>query len=369
MRRVLFFLIIILHALIHLLGVVQAFHLAEIKELAIPVSEVYGILWGLALVLMLIAGLQYILKKTTWWMTGFAAVVVSQLLTILVWQEAKFATIPNALILLLAIIAFSDWNFNRQVSREVRAMFAKAKQDKDRRITKEMIAGLPAPVQRWLEQSGIIGKQAIHTVRLKQHAWMKMKPGQEKWSEAKAAQYFTVQPPAFLWAVRMQMMPGLHIAGRDKFEQGKGAMLIKLLALFPVVNACNNQKIDTGTLQRFLGEIVWFPSAALSPYISWEQKDDRSAVATMTYEGTTGEGTFYFDENGLLDRFEALRYRGGEETAELKPWIIKVHRHDTFHGITIPVEMEAIWRLEEDWTWLRLRITGIEYNKPELYEE
>ncbi|MDN5330561.1 MAG: hypothetical protein PWP35_2348 [Bacteroidales bacterium] len=36
-------------------------------------------------------------------------------------------------------------------------------------------------------------------------------------------------------------------------------MLIKVNSLIPVVNEKGN-KLDEGTLQRYLGEIVWFPS-------------------------------------------------------------------------------------------------------------
>ncbi len=53
------------------------------------------------------------------------------------------------------------------------------------------------------------------------------------------------------------------------FKDGKGSMIIKVLSLINVVNDSNNEKINQGTLQRYLGEITWFPTAAVSPYIKW----------------------------------------------------------------------------------------------------
>ena len=45
------------------------------------------------------------------------------------------------------------------------------------------------------------------------------------------------------------------------------------------------KEIDQGALLRYLGEIVWVPSAALSDYITWEEMDSTTARATMSYEG------------------------------------------------------------------------------------
>lgn len=175
-------------------------------------------------------------------------------------------------------------------------------------ITEEMTAHLPDPVQRWLTHSGIIGREKIYAVRLEQKAEMKMKPEQKKWTAARAVQYFTVDEPAFVWKVDMNMLPLVPVAGRDKFVEGVGEMLIKIFAVIPVVDTGGNEKINTAALQRYLGELVWFPSAALSPYITWEKIDDFSAKATMTHKGTQGTGVFTFDEKGDFVRYSALRY-------------------------------------------------------------
>lgn len=58
-----------------------------------------------------------------------------------------------------------------------------------------------------------------------------MKPEQEKWMSATAIQYTTIETPAFIWAVDVKMNPFLYAVGRDKFENGKGEMLIKLNSL------------------------------------------------------------------------------------------------------------------------------------------
>jgi hypothetical protein len=159
------------------------------------------------------------------------------------------------------------------------------------------------------------------------------------------------------------MGPFKVVVGRDKFENGKGEMLIKVLSLLPVVNIKGNAKINTAALQRYLGEIVWFPSEAVSPYITWETINDFSARATMTYKGITGSGTFFFDESGNFEKFTAMRYMGGEEDSQLKEWTIVARESTDMNGINIPVNMTATWKLENgDWTWLQLELTDISYN-------
>ena len=52
-----------------------------------------------------------------------------------------------------------------------------------------------------------------------------------------------------------------------------------------------------------------------------------------------------------------------DENAQLKEWVVEVTESKVMNGVRIPVEVEATWKLEdEDWTWLKLKITEIQYN-------
>ena len=55
--------------------------------------------------------------------------------------------------------------------------------------------------------------------------------------------------------------------GRDKFESGMGKITIKLWSPFNVADEGSNDKINSGTMIRFLSEIAWYPTAALAGYI------------------------------------------------------------------------------------------------------
>lgn len=365
--RFAFLIMVFLHGLIHLLGFVKGFGLKEVKELTLPITKGMGLLWLAGGILNLLFGLLFILGNKYAWVIGFIAVILSQLLVIMFWKDAKFGTIPNIIILIVSMIAFGHYSFQKQVQRETNSILSTFKISTGKVITENEINDLPEPVKNWLRHSHVIGKPHISVGKVIQKAEMKMKPDQEKWMKATAIQYTNIDDPAFIWMVDMEMNKVLQVEGRDRFENGKGEMLIKLNSLFSIVDE-QGEKLDEGTMQRYLGELVWFPSLALSPYITWEQVSDTSAKATMTYKGTTGSGTFSFNSDGDFTKYSAMRYQGNEPDAKRYEWVLLVEDYKTFEGIKVPAKMTATWKLDEgDWTWLKLEIADLKYNENALH--
>jgi len=360
--KYIFSILIFLHGTIHIMGFLKGFKIAQISNLQIDISPVSGIFWLIAFLLFALSATGFALGKDFWLYFAVPALIISAYLVISTWIDAKYGMIPNAIILFVALVSLSSCSINKMIARETEEILDAAKISDPVIITKTDIQELPAPVQQWMRSTGIIGKPAINNARVCQKALMKMKPEQQDWQTAEAEQYTTMSPPAFVWTVNMKMAPLIKIRGRDKFVAGKGEMLIKLISLINVVNE-KGSRMDESTIQRFLGELVWFPSVALSPYISWEAIDDTSAKATMTYKETTGSGTFYFNENGDFVKFVALRFMGNKPDAKRYPWVLTVEDYAVFEDINVPSKMKATWKLDKgDWTWLDLEITSIEYN-------
>ncbi|MCF6271475.1 MAG: hypothetical protein L3J41_17330 [Melioribacteraceae bacterium] len=358
--KYIFIAILFVHGIIHLFGFAKAFDLAQFEELKANISKLHGIFWFFAFVLFAYTGEAYISKNSSWHFAAIIAVTISLVLIIFYWKDAKFGTIPNLIIFLVALFSLSSSSFNKKTTQEVSSIFAQACTNSRNLITNEELNNLPYPVAKWLTRSGIVGKERIYAVHLAQKVRMKMNHEQKEWNEAVAEQYFTVENPAFIWKVNMDMSPFIKITGRDKFVDGKGEMQIKIFSLFNVVNE-KGSKMNEATLQRYLAEIVWFPSAAISRYISWEAIDSLTSKATMNYKETTGSGTFYFNEQGDFIKFETLRYKGNDKRYW---WRVKVKEHSTMNEIIIPTKMEASWMLENgEWTWLDLEITDIWYNR------
>jgi hypothetical protein len=364
--KTLFFLFILLHGLIHIFGFLKGFQILELKEFTAHMSKPLGLIWLGATLIWLTAGIFYIRDHPHWWLFAFVGILVSQILIFIFWADAKFGSFPNILILIVALIAFSQFFFQQKVDSEVEGILNEASGISLAPITEESIKTLPPPVQSWLKQSGIIGKPPIRVLKMAQEYKMKLKPDQEKWYDAKAGQYSTTFPPAFVWTADMKMMPLLYAFGRDKFIDGQGEMLFKLLSLIPVAKDGYNDQINESALQRCLGEIVWNPSAAVMDYITWEEIDQYSAKATLKYKNTSGSGIFHFDQNGRLTHFVAERYMGAGSDAKKYFWVVKAIEHSTFDGVSIPSRCNATWKLENgDWTWAEFEVTQVQFN-PEL---
>lgn len=351
-----------IHGIIHLFGFLKAFGISGFNAISQPISKTYGIFWLLACLLFAVSIILILVHSDYWWLSGVLAVIISQVLIFNYWSDAKFGTIANVIILLAAIIAYSSFNFKDKIKAERITLFENSQPKNQEIVTEKALFDLPPIVQKWLNNSGIIGKHSISNVYLVQELQLKMKPQQTSRNKGVAEQYFTVQPPAFNWNINTEMNSILSVAGRDKFEDGKGEMIIKLLSLLPVANAKNDEKVNQATLQRYLAEIVWFPSASLSPYITWEFIDDYSARATMEYKGTKGSGVFYFDKDGHFKKFEAMRYQNSKANKPTE-WTVFATQSEVRNGIKIPIECEASWKLEDGkWTWLKLKIMDIQYN-------
>ncbi len=266
------------------------------------------------------------------------------------------------IIFLLVVLAsfFAGSLFNQKVKKEVSELFNHV-ENKGEIVQKADLEGLPPCVQKWLEHSQVIGKERIKTVRLKQKAMMRLKEGQP-WKPVEAEQYFTVDKPGFIWQAQIKAAPLFHIVGRDKYYEGQGNMLIKILSLLTVADA-RGKEIDQGSLIRYLAETVWFPTAALSSYIKWEEIDANSAKATMSYGGVTASGVFSFNEKGEVINFVAQRYREANGRYTLETWSVVMRDHREFNGIRIPAKGEVIWKLKTgDFNWYQFEITEIEYN-------
>jgi hypothetical protein len=364
MPRYLFAFILLTHGLIHFMGFAKAFGYGNIAALTKNISKPVGMLWMIAAFLFIVTVLLFLFRKDWWW-TGFSAILISQVLIFMFWKDARFGTAANILVLLAAIPAYADWKFTKNYHKETGILMAKANNAPAVIITKEMLKDLPSPVQRWLERSGIVGKEMIQKVQIKQRGEMKQGSA-SKWFPFSAQQYNTVNPPAFIWKAQMKPSPYMFISGRDKYEEGRGNMLIRAFALFTIADSKGNET-DQGSLLRYLGEICWFPSAALSNYIQWEALDSLSAKATMNYGGINASGIFHFNENGDITSFEAERYYvQAKEKPRLEKWVVTnaPGAYKDFDGIRIPYKSEVTWKLKEgDFTWLRLEIEDIKYNK------
>jgi hypothetical protein len=253
----------------------------------------------------------------------------------------------------------------KRVNEEVTAMFNN-RNTASSIITDDDLKGLPVPVQRYLRYCRVVGRPRIQAVRLKQTGVFRQKPD-GKWGNLEAEQYYTVNPPAFLWTARLESSPLVWVTGRDFYSRGKGNMLIRLFSTITVADA-RGPELDQGAMTRYLSEIVWFPTAWLSKYIHWEAVDSSSAKVTMEYRGVSASALVSFNEKGELVNLVAERYRMDGGAYSLDTWATPGGEYREFDGMMIPTRGEAVWKLKSgDYSYIKIEITSVEYDKPLQY--
>jgi hypothetical protein len=247
--------------------------------------------------------------------------------------------------------------FQRQVTHEIGEVLASGARSQPRIIAASDVDLLPEPVQRWLRWAGIAGKPYPGTVRLRQRGefWLN-----GSWQPFRADQYFSIEPPGFVWQVSVQVASLLPMFGRDRWTDGDCSLQMRILGVVPVTNS-SGQKLAQGAMLRWLGEIIWFPQAAIAPAIGWERLDDNSARATITAGGQTGSATFVFDAEGRPIEYRADRFNDSKK--RVVPFVNINREYGSFHGVRIPTAGEALWKYETgDFPYIRWEITQVSFD-------
>jgi hypothetical protein len=356
----------LVHGLIHLLGFSQEwlFSPAEkfagrrVGELSAKASRFVGLLWLAACILFIAGAAFFIMNNEYFWIPVGLGLFLSQGLIILYWDDAKFGTIANVLVAIVVTFASANVSFVKRSESASSEVIDNARGEKIL-VTNEMIASLPPSVQTWLRHANVVGRPTNNVVRVRQEGQMRSDPDAD-WMPFAAEQVFSINPPAFVWTARIKAASIFEIAAIDKYQGGHGNMTIKALYLYKVADASGSE-IDQGTLVRYLAEIAWFPQAAASDYIRWEEITPSQARATMTYQGVTASAVFSFDKDGNLKSFEADRFGDFNGEFRKEKWIVTTSRFKTMNEATIGTESEVTWRLSDgNFTWLKLEILSVE---------
>jgi hypothetical protein len=94
-----------MHGLIHFMGFAKAFHYGNITQLSKEISKPFGVAWFSTAVIFIIATVMLFVKKEAWPYVAITGVIISQILIVGSWHDAKFGSIANVLILIVAILS------------------------------------------------------------------------------------------------------------------------------------------------------------------------------------------------------------------------------------------------------------------------
>ncbi len=253
--------------------------------------------------------------------------------------------------------------FDRQVEHEVDELAQAVVYTPSPFVRLAAHPDLPPPVRRYLAFAGVEGRARIRFARLLHGGLFRTTPDSQ-WMPIEGEEYFSVDPPGFVWYAKARPMPLVHIRARDLYLNGSGNMLVKPMSLFTLADA-RGPEVDVSALLRFIAEAPWFPTALVpGDSVRWEPIDGRSARVIMRSGSVTTSGVFRFDSDGRIVEFEAReRYLADGDGAVRRPWGGVYRGYEDVDGFRIPSEVEARWLSPpEVFPYARFELDRVEYN-------
>ncbi len=292
------------HGLIHLMGFVKGFGLAPLEQLVKPISRPMGLLWLVAAVVLCASVATLFVAPRWFWLFGGVGIVFSQVAIATSWHDARFGTIPNALLLALVVYAAyskGPFGLRAEYERLVRDGLAQVSTQEAPLVTEADLERLPEPVQRYLRFAGVVGTPRVRAFRVEVTGRIRSS-AESPWMAITAEQHNFFDPPRrYFWleAVRSGLpVDGLHAYGHDD-----ASMRIRLLSLVPVVDLSGQDMMRGETVTLLNDMSVFAPAALLDPAIQWRQLDAHRVEARYTNGVHSIRSVLVFADTGALADF------------------------------------------------------------------
>lgn len=292
------------HALIHLLGFLKAFGFAQLSQLTLPISKPLGVAWLVAMLVLLGAAAALFAAPRSFWLVAAFGILLSQWVIVSSWSDAKLGTLVNLVVLLAAVhSAFSRGPFGLHAAYEgeVRRSLTRGAASVPVPVTEADLGPLPAPVQRYLRFVGVVGQPRVLSYRIR-FAGRIRSAADAPWMEFTAEQHSFTDRPKRLFMMDARMK-GLPVDVFHSYIEDGARMRVKLLSLYPMVDASGVELTTAETVTLFNDMCVMAPATLIGTGIAWRAIDDRTAQATFTNAGYTIRALLHFDDSGALVSF------------------------------------------------------------------
>ena len=363
--------LLVLHGAIHFLGFAKAFSLVEVPQLTIPVGHATGIVWVVAGISLLAAASAWLRAPDHFWIVGLIALVVSQGAIFAGWQDARFGTLVNVVLLGVVVHAFAStgpFSFEAAFRRDVgvrlpsRASSAGALDESD-------LVALPAPVQRYVREIGAMSR--VRDFRAEWTGRIRQGPD-DPWMNFTAFQHNFIEPPARFFHMRARR-GGVPVDVYHAFQDGSARMQVRLLSLFPLA-AAEGDDLTRAEVVTLLNDLsILAPGALADPRVRWEAVDDTTARAFYRIGVDTVSAVLVFDDRGRLRDFvsdDRLRAAADGRAFTAERWSTPILESGEEHGYTGPTRAEARWHPPEgEFIYLEIELRELAINGSRVFPD
>ena len=351
--------ILLIHGLIHLLGFLKAFDLAQINELTQPISRPIGHLWLVTALLFVVTTVAFAFKNHWWWAAAILAALFSQFLVFTAWQDAMFGSIPNLIILVVALLQLGSLRFEGSYRQDVHNAQGRGRGLPVETIREADLQTLPPPVQRYLRYAGVVGKPRVNSMFAEMTGEMRKKGGAYFPFTAEQNNFF--DQPTRLFFMKGRMF-GLTVPGYHRYQQKSAMMNVRLFGLLPLVKVDGEVMFEADTVTMFNDMCLMAPATLIDKRITWQTMDDLTVKGTFTNQGVTISAMLYFNNEGQLINFVS-NDRWDVSAMKQYPFSTPVSRYRNLNGCNLPTYGEMIWHYPDgDFVYGKLEINNIAYN-------
>lgn len=359
MLRYILMFIMMIHGLIHFLGFAKAMDLAPIQQLTQPVPRMLGWIWLAAGVLLIISSFLYLWHLKLWIWTAISGVIISQWLIFSFWHDAKWGTLANVIILIIALASYSLHRFEKQYLSNVSKARSEIDDISPRIIEDADILHLPIPVQTYLKYVGVINRPEVLSYKVNFHGNMgdKDQPSFDFTSE----QYNFIENMERHFFMKA-IFKGLPTYGYHNFSNGKASMDIRVLGCLPVVHLQSEELKRAETVTIFNDMCLLAPATLIDKHIVWENLDAQSCKAYFTHDDVTITATLHFNEAGQLINFVSDD-RYNVSAKQFMRFSTPVSAYKNFNGYHLMSIGEARWHYQEGpFTYGKFFLDSVHFN-------
>ena len=358
--------VLLLHGLIHFLGTAKAFGWASVTQLSKGISKPVGLLWLITALLFMVSVILLLSKNGTWWIACMAAIVLSQVLIAISWSDAKYGTVINVVVLLVAVTGFAQWNFYNKYKTDVIDGLRASEAEITDVLREQDIQHLPVVVQKYIRYSGSLNKPKVKSFRVEMSGHIRQDEEGE-WMPFTTVQYNFLEPATRLFYMNAKMK-SLPVKGFHRYVNGTAVMDIRLLSLVKVQYEKGAKMNVSETVTFFNDMCCLAPATLIDKRVKWLASDSTKAKAEFTINGITISAWLYINDKGELVNFVSEdRYAKDKKGLIRLPWSTPLTEYRNFNGYTLPGYADLIYSYpNKDMCYGKFRILSTTYNVKEL---
>jgi len=357
--KVLFLIILAIHAIIHLFAFFKAFNIAGKNLITKPLSQFEGFLWLLSSILFLLTIILFIFHYRKWFYFGFIAIVFSQILIFFIWNEARYGTVINLIILSVIGLKFSCVRFENKFKKESLNYLKHYVNIIPEVVDSEALNKLPNIVKKYINYCNLQNNKKIYNFFVKLNGRMFIKKEKEFYFQSRQYNFLDKNIRLFFMKARFF---GIPVYAYHKYVDGHASMIVKICGIIPIVNAKGEVMNVSETVTYFNDICLFSPLALVYKNIQWTEINDTTVTAKFFVNNIFISAQLIFNNDGKLINFISYD-RTDIKSMKKFPFYTPISEYNHFGNFYLPSYGKAQWYYPDGpFTYIEVKVCNIFYN-------